>query len=377
MFSPRQTALKRLVDGGQVRMQWAPEVMEQCPPCHLSANSADRVRGMMLGLAIGDSLGNTSEGLVPAARRALHGEIRDYLANRYTGNRRVGLPSDDTQLAAWLLEHLNVHGCVEPTALAQLYASRQIFGMGVTTRRFVNGIRSGQTWVQASQPSAGNGALMRIAPVLIPHVASPNPDLWVDAVLGSAISHNDPAAIGTSVAYVVLLSELVGMNEAPPSSWWTERFVEICRLVEGEHNVIEPRDGPLVGRWRGPLWRFVLEFVPRHLDWPVSQAGNHWYSGAYLLETVPTVLHILARHAADPEEAIVRAVNDTKDNDTIAAIVGAAVGALHGERALPERWRRGLLGRTTEDDDGHLFQIIEGALQQFGLAGDCQVLPRS
>jgi ADP-ribosylglycohydrolase len=43
---------------------------------------------------------------------------------------------------------------------------------------------------------------------------------------------------------------------------------------------------------------------------------------------VPTVIYILMRHGHDPEEAIVRAVNDTKDNDTVAAIVGAAVGAL-------------------------------------------------
>jgi ADP-ribosylglycohydrolase len=45
---------------------------------------------------------------------------------------------------------------------------------------------------------------------------------------------------------------------------------------------------------------------------------------------VPSVLHILAMHGDDAEEAIVRAVNDTRDNDTTAAIVGAAVGALHG-----------------------------------------------
>lgn len=33
----------------------------------------------------------------------------------------------------------------------------------------------------------------------------------------------------------------------------------------------------------------------------------------------------------DPEEAIIRAVIDTKDNDTISAIVGAAMEALYGE----------------------------------------------
>lgn len=41
-------------------------------------------------------------------------------------------------------------------------------------------------------------------------------------------------------------------------------------------------------------------------------------------------------------------MNDTRDNDTVAAIVGAAVGALHGKSALPARWIRNLLGRTNE-----------------------------
>jgi len=76
-------------------------------------------------------------------------------------------------------------------------------------------------------------------------------------------------------------------------------------------------------------------------------------------KTVPTVLYLLMRHGRDPEEAIVRAVNDTKDNDTIAAIVGAAVGALHGAGALPARWRDGLLGRTTADDDGRVFELLD------------------
>ena len=53
-----------------------------------------------------------------------------------------------------------------------------------------------------------------------------------------------------------------------------------------------------------------------------------------------------------------RAVNDTRDNDTIAAIVGAVVGALHGEDALPARWRQGLLGRTREADDGRVFDLL-------------------
>ena len=84
-----------------------------------------------------------------------------------------------------------------------------------------------------------------------------------------------------------------------------------------------------------------------------------------MLETVPSVIYILMRHAVDFEEAIMRAVNDTKDNDTIAAIVGAAIGALHGKKAIPERWIRNLSGRTTEADDGKIFELIAKARDRF------------
>ena len=83
---------------------------------------------------------------------------------------------------------------------------------------------------------------------------------------------------------------------------------------------------------------------------------------------MPSVIYILMLHGDDPEEAIVRAVNDTKDNDTIAAIVGAAVGALHGKHSLPERWMSGLSGRTMEDDDGRMLWLLEEARQQFWAA---------
>jgi ADP-ribosylglycohydrolase len=67
------------------------------------------------------------------------------------------------------------------------------------------------------------------------------------------------------------------------------------------------------------------------------------------------------RHGDDPEEALVRAVNDTKDNDTIAAIVGAAVGALHGQARIPSRWLGDLSGRTAEHDDGQIWDLLREA----------------
>ena len=71
------------------------------------------------------------------------------------------------------------------------------------------------------------------------------------------------------------------------------------------------------------------------------------------------------RHGGDFEEALVRAVNDTKDNDTVAAIVGAAMGALHGKAAIPPRWIHGLSGRITDRDDGRIPELIAEAKSTF------------
>ena len=91
----------------------------------------------------------------------------------------------------------------------------------------------------------------------------------------------------------------------------------------------------------------------------VQEACDSWHSAAYLLETMPSVLYILMRHGEDPNAAITAAVNDTYDNDTIAALVGTAVGALHGASALPAHWKAGLLGRLGAVDDGRLATLLD------------------
>ena len=167
------------------------------------------------------------------------------------------------------------------------------------------------------------------------------------------------ASISACVAFTGMLVQLMSMAKPPAPSWWVDAYLSLARPVETSRPY-RPRGGCHMD-FQGPVSEFVARYVVDAIDsgLDVRTAGNSWYSGAYLLETVPSLLYVLVRHGHDPEEAIVRAVNDTKDNDTIAAIVGAAVGALHGENALPARWRENLLGRTREADDGHIFNLLD------------------
>jgi len=322
---------------------------------------AGRWRGMFLGLAIGDGLGNSTESMQANERRALHGEITHYLPNRYAAGRRVGLPSDDTQLCAWAIEQILRDGRFDPDAWLELVASRQVFGMGGTVRAALRGLARGQVWPEAAQKSAGNGALMRCPGVFAAHLGTDGSQLAADAALFAAATHNDFAATSSAVAFTLMLAELLTMMRPPAAEWWVSRYVELAAPLEG-NAVYEGRGAPAARGYAGPLWRFVAEQVPAALaaGTGTQSACDSWYSGAYLLETVPSALFILARHGADPAEAIRRAVNDTRDNDTIAAVVGAAMGALHGEEALPAKWRRDLPGRTRETDDGALYALLDG-----------------
>ncbi len=199
---------------------------------------------------------------------------------------------------------------------------------------------------------------MRIAPILLPHLTNPTADLWADAALSAMITHNDSSSIASCVAFVALLWDLLGMEVAPEPEWWRDRFIATASDLERDSSY-QSRGGDFPD-YEGTLSDFLQIRLTE--AWEKRQttleACNSWYSGAFLLETVPSMLYILMRHGHDPEEAIVRAVNDTKDNDTIAAIVGAAVGALHGKSGLPERWVTNLTGRTRLDDEGRIFEVL-------------------
>jgi hypothetical protein len=154
--------------------------------------------------------------------------------------------------------------------------------------------------------------------------------------------------------------------------WWANEAAHVLRQLDDtlvplpfEH----PR--PLLIGFPGSLADFLDVRVKeayaggRSVRQMCDPHGAGWGSGPFLFETFPSVVFVLMKHGHDFEEAVTVAVRDTRDNDTIAAIVGAVLGALHGKQAIPARWLKGLSGRTRERDDGQVFRLIEQARRRF------------
>jgi len=319
---------------------------------------AARLDGMLAGLAIGDALGYPTEGMPPAERRTVHGEVRDYLV---LGDDRAtaGRPSDETQLAFWALADIVHAGRFRPDKVAQAWAKEPIFGLSPAVRDFVKAYRAGSMpWYRCGAKVPDADALARVPALLVPHLRDGSTALWADVALGVMMTHDDSAVLAASLAYAAILRDLLVMNAPPPAGWWAERFAAAAGDLEVDPHY-RARVAAFAG-FQGTLTRFVGQAVgdatARGLS--TGEACAAWGGSAYVLEAIPSTLYILARHGHDPEEALVRAVNDVGDTDTVGALVGAAVGALHGLDALPVRWRRGLAGRTRADDDGAVWGLI-------------------
>jgi ADP-ribosylglycohydrolase len=355
--------LKQLLANGTIRLRES-ELLYQRPPLLPDSFRFEKVEGMLLGLAIGDSLGAPSEGKLPQERRERYGIVTNYSQ----GRRGLGMGTDDTQLAFWTLEQIIEDRGLVPEHLARKFCEHHIWGRGSTTSRFLDNYRDRHVpWHHAGPDSLGNGALMRIAPIVVPYLRKPAASMWADAAIDTMITHNSFGNIASCVAFVKLLWLLLGMKSAPEPVWWINKFCATAQPLEGTTQY-RP-ENPKHGGYQGPLWQFTRnvceEALRKGLD--TEEACSWWGSGANLFETVPSVLYILAKHGHNPEEAIIRAVNDTKDNDTAGAVVGAAVGALHGLEAIPERWLKGLKGIIREGGGGAVFRAIFQAKQVFWL----------
>ena len=182
--------LQDMISQGTIRLNES-ELLYEAPPPLPDSFGFEKVEGMLLGLAVGDALGATTEGQQPAKRRSQFGEIRDYVPGKRSGFEAVGVATDDTQLSFWTLEQLINDRGLDPDNLARKFCKHRIIGIGGTTKQFIINYKDKHLpWYKAGIDSLGNGALMRIAPIVLPYLRRPHHSLYADAALDSMITHN-------------------------------------------------------------------------------------------------------------------------------------------------------------------------------------------
>jgi ADP-ribosylglycohydrolase len=281
----------------------------------------DRAVGCLLGLAVGDAMGDLG-------RSDSHRQRYGIITNLYDGARST----DDTEFAVLTAQTLlDCGGDLTIEHVAESWR-KYILGQGGM------GTRGGKPLYGAVAnlergllpPYSGidnvhnddDGAAMRIAPIGIMCAGDPKRAAQL-AEIEACISHARDGIWGAqSVAASVALAmdgasvETIlsgGMAHIPQDSW-------LCRAMDRAMTICEEQRS-IEDAWEGlhtVLWT------------PVHSA---------VAEALPQVYAIFKLTNGDFHKGMFWAANFGRDADTISALVGALSGAMHGQGVIPADWR--------------------------------------
>jgi len=310
-------------------------------------DTADRARGALYGLAIGDALGMPTQMLSRAdiVRRwgpLLPGFEPAPPGHPIAANRPAGSVTDDTEQAV-LLARLLVkgHGAVEPRELAWALADweRDIAErgsldlLGPSTKRAVTAILAGVPPEEAGAAGATNGAAMRVAPVgiavpLDSAAASPSglSTLVDHVVMASRVTHNTGIALAGAAAVAAAVS--AGVSGATIAEA-TALGIEAAHIAAGHGHWVAGADVAARIEWATSLVPGLAEAEAAELIYTL--AGTSLATQ----ESVPAAFAVLAAMPEDPWRAARLAASLGGDCDTIAAMAGAIAGACHGAGSFP------------------------------------------
>jgi ADP-ribosylglycohydrolase len=282
----------------------------------------DRLRGVLLGTAVGDSLGLPREGLSPRRAARLFGGAP--LRHRFFFGR--GSLSDDTEHAAMTAQAL-LAAPDEPARFARSLAWR-LRGwllalppaVGWGTLRALVKLWLGFSPARSGVASAGNGPVMR-APLLGAALAH-RPSLIAPMVRASChLTHRDRRAEEGSLAIALAAAHAARGPVDPPA------LLAEIRAAVTEPSFTTALDAVATALERG--------------DPPESLVPPEGVSG-YVVHTVPAVLHVWLRSPGDFRRCVEETILLGGDADTTGAIVGGLAGAAAGAGAIPTEWLTGI-----------------------------------
>lgn len=287
-----------------------------------------RFRGALIGLAAGDAVGAAVEFQPPGTFTPI-----DDMIGGGPFDLRPGEWTDDTSMALCLAESLVERRGFDARDQMERYvrwhrdgymsSTGTCFDIGITVRAALDRFgRTGDPFAGSLDPhAAGNGSLMRLAPV--PLVYSADPAAAIErSGESSRTTHATPAAVDACRYFGGLIvgavrgaskDELLGEMYAPADGYWS--------------------DHPL---------HPAIETVARgsfHAKSPPEIVGS-----GYVVKSLEAALWAFATTVSF-RDGCLAAANLGDDADTTAAIYGQIAGAYYGEQAIPAEWRTWLAHR--------------------------------
>ena len=282
----------------------------------------NRFSGSILGLAAGDAVGTTVEFQSPGT----FSPMTDMVGGGVFG-LKPGQWTDDTSMALCLAESLIECSGFDLIDQLKRYCrwyregyfscKDHCFDIGNTTRMALQDFeQTGQPQAPTDPNTAGNGSLMRLAPVCLFYANNMEQAIHYSA-LSSESTHAAPNAIDACRYYASLIvGSIEGedkerlMNESYLADYWQQHPLspEIDEVRLGSYKTKRPPEivgsGYVVKSLESALWAF--------------------------------------QHSDSFEEGTLMAVNLGDDADTTGAIYGQLAGAYYGESEIPIHWREQL-----------------------------------
>ncbi len=284
----------------------------------------NRLKGLLLGQAVGDAIGLPREGM--SRRRAARVFGPPPLRHRLILGK--GMCSDDTE-----------HACITAVALLKAQGNHRRFaralawqmrgwflslpaGVGMATARSCIKLCLGLPPSHSGVWSAGNGPAMRAT--VIGAVCSERPDLLREAVRASTrMTHTDPRAEEGALAIAMAAAHSIRHGQEIDADSLMHELLAQVRGEELHQNLSIVRKLLADGA--------SAEFLTETLGLAGGITG-------YINHTVPVALFCWLSALGDFRRAVESVICLGGDADTTGAIVGGIAGAGVGESGIPDEW---------------------------------------
>ena len=299
----------------------------------------DRFRGALLGLAAGDAVGTTLEFTTPGSFMP----ITDMVGGG-PFKLEPGQWTDDTSMALCLAESLVLKQGFDARDQMRRYlrwyregylsSNGTCFDIGNTVSEALRSFeKTGEPMSGSTHPySAGNGSIMRLAPIALAYVRSPIQAITL-AGESSRTTHGAEAAIDAcrymSALIVGALNgaakhELLAPHYCPIEGYWSEKplMTDIKAIAAGSFKEKTPPPAP--------------NAMASYMDMSKS-SPNHIRGSGYVVASLEAALwaFFMSQNFA---EGCLLAANLGEDADTTAAVYGQIAGAYYGAAGIPENW---------------------------------------